>query len=163
MAVRNILTDNEPLLRKKSRVVEKFDDRLHALLDDMKDTLRSVGGVGLAAPQVGILKRVVIVDFEEDNIFMELVNPEITESRGSQCEVEACLSVPLRQGKVIRPAKVVVKAQDRFGEWHEYEGEDLLARCFCHELDHLDGVLYIDKIAPGEEITYTEYDFGDEE
>ena len=156
MAIRKILDDKEPLLRKKSRVVEKFDDKLFTLLDDMKATLKKADGAGLAAPQVGSLKRVVIVDCDEKYGLLELINPEILETSGTQCEVEGCLSVPGRQAKVIRPAFVKVKAQDRNGEWHEYEGTELLARCFCHEIDHLGGVLYIDKIAPGEKIEYVE-------
>lgn len=156
MAIRRIIDDKEPLLRKKSRVVEKFDDRLFTLLDDMKATLDKADGAGLAAVQVGVLKRVVIVDCDEKYGLLELINPEITETRGTQKEIEGCLSLPGRQGVTLRPEYVKVRAQDRNGEWREYEGSGLLARCFCHEIDHLDGVIYTDKLAPGEKVEYSD-------
>lgn len=143
MALRKIITDGHPTLKKVSRPVEKFDDRLAVLLDDMKETLTAANGVGLAAPQVAILRRVCVVDNGET--LLELVNPEILEQSGEQDGLEGCLSVPERYGKVIRPNVVRIKAQDRHGEWHEYEGEGLVARCFCHELEHLDGHLYTEK------------------
>lgn len=143
MALRKIVTLEDPVLRKTSRKVEKFDKRLWDLLDDMKDTLYSANGAGLAAVQVGILRRVVVIDVGDG--IMELVNPEITErSDEKQEEVEGCLSIPGRYGVTERPEWVKVKAQNREGKWVVYKGEGLKARCFCHELDHLDGVLYID-------------------
>lgn len=144
MALRNILTKEDPTLRKVSRPVTKFDDRLHELLDDMAETLEDARGVGLAAPQVGILRRVVVVDVGEE--ILELINPEIISESGEQTGMEGCLSVPGKYGIVTRPNVVKVRAQDRFGEWYEAEGEELIARAFCHELDHLDGHLYVDKM-----------------
>ena len=140
MGLRKILTDREPALHKVCKPVEKFDGRLHRLLDDMKDTLLEANGVGLAAPQVGILRRVVIVDTGEE--ILELINPELIETDGEQEGPEGCLSVPGRYGLVKRPYYAKVRAQDRYGEWLEAEGEELIGRCFCHELDHLDGILY---------------------
>jgi len=140
MGIRKILTDKDPALHKVCRSVEKFDWRLHKLLDDMADTLAQANGVGLAAPQVGILRRVVIVDTGEE--ILELVNPELLEVSGEQEGPEGCLSVPGKYGLVKRPYTAKVRAQDRFGEWYEAEGEELIARCFCHELDHLDGIVY---------------------
>lgn len=143
MALRKIVTLEDPVLRKTSRKVEKFDKRLWDLLDDMKDTLYNANGAGLAAVQVGILRRIVVIDVGDG--LMELVNPEITErSDEKQEEVEGCLSIPGRYGVTERPEWVKVKAQNREGKWVVYKGEGLKARCFCHELDHLDGVLYID-------------------
>ena len=140
MGLRKILTDKEPALHKVCRPVEKFDGRLHKLLDDMRDTLLDSGGVGLAAPQVGILRRVVLVDTGEE--ILELINPELLETDGEQEGPEGCLSVPGRYGLVKRPYYAKVRAQDRDGQWFEAEGEELIGRCFCHELDHLDGILY---------------------
>ena len=144
MAIRNIVTSEDPILRKTSRKVEKFDDRLFTLLDDMKDTLRKAEGAGLAAVQVGILRRVVLVDVGDG--LLELINPEIVETRGEIEDTEGCLSVPGEWGLVKRPEYVKIKAQDRRGVWHRYEGIDLKARCFCHEIDHLDGIIYTDKV-----------------
>ena len=140
MGLRKILTDKEPALHKTCRQVVDFDQKLHKLLDDMKETLAEANGVGLAAPQVGILRRVVIVDTGEE--ILELVNPTLVETDGEQIGPEGCLSVPGRYGLVKRPYTAKVRAQDRYGEWFEAEGEELIARCFCHELDHLDGILY---------------------
>ena len=150
MALRNILTTGEPTLYKKSREVVKFDARLHQLLDDMTETLAQSGGVGLAAPQVGILRRAVIVletnvDNEEDEYFIELINPEIVETEGEQSGAEGCLSVPNDYGIVTRPEHVRVRAQDRNGDVFEVEGDGLTARCFCHEIDHLEGILFTSK------------------
>ena len=151
MAIRNIRVDDDPILRKKSREVTEFNDRLFDLLDDMKETMYHSGGVGLAGPQVGVLKRVVVMDVSEDrNDFIELINPEITFEDGAQTGVEGCLSLPGLQGTVTRPNIVKVKAQNREGKWCLYKGEALKARCFCHEIDHLDGVLYKDKLDEGE-------------
>lgn len=140
MGLRKILTADEPALHKVCRPVEKFDRRLHKLLDDMKETLAEANGVGLAAPQVGILRRVVIVDTGEE--ILELVNPELLETDGEQKGAEGCLSVPGKYGLVTRPYYAKVRAQDRNGDWYEAEGEELIARCFCHEIDHLDGIVY---------------------
>lgn len=140
MGLRKILTDKDPALHKVCRPVEKFDWRLHKLLDDMADTLAEANGVGLAAPQVGILRRVVIVDTGEK--ILELVNPTLLETDGEQVGAEGCLSVPGKYGLVKRPYYAKVRAQDRYGEWFEAEGEALIGRCFCHELDHLDGIVY---------------------
>lgn len=140
MGLRRILTAEDPALHKVCRPVEKFDRRLHRLLDDMRQTLAEANGVGLAAPQVGILRRVVIVDTGEE--ILELVNPELLETSGEQEGAEGCLSVPGKYGLVKRPNYAKVRAQDRNGEWFEAEGEELIARCFCHELDHLDGIMY---------------------
>ena len=140
MGLRKILTDKDPALHKVCRPVEKFDWRLHKLLDDMTDTLAEANGVGLAAPQVGILRRVVVVDTGDG--ILELVNPTLIETDGEQIGAEGCLSVPGKYGLVKRPYYAKVRAQDRYGEWFEAEGEELIARCFCHELDHLDGIVY---------------------
>ena len=140
MALRKILTDAEPALHKVCKPVEKFDNKLHTLLDDMRETLIQSGGVGLAAPQVGILRRVVLVDTEEE--ILELINPTLVETDGEQEGAEGCLSVPGKYGLVKRPYYAKVRAQDRNGDWYEAEGEELIARCFCHELDHLDGIIY---------------------
>lgn len=144
MALRNIVKVGDDILRKKSREVTRFDARLHQLLDDMKETLYKSNGVGLAAVQVGVLRRVVVIDCGDG--YIELINPEITEREGEQEEVEGCLSVPGRNGITKRPMKVTVKAQNRDGNWCVYQGEGLKARCFCHELDHLDGILFTDNM-----------------
>lgn len=150
MALRNILTEENPALRKVCRPYTDFNDRLHELLDDMKETLSQANGVGLAAPQVGILRRACIV--METNVpegeceyFIELVNPEIIERNGEQEGGEGCLSLPEQYGIVKRPNHVKVRAQDRNGNFFEVEGDGLTARCFCHEIDHLDGVLFTDR------------------
>ena len=140
MGLRKILTDEDPALHKVCRPVEKFDGKLHKLLDDMRETLLEANGVGLAAPQVGILRRVVLVDNGEE--ILELINPTLLETDGEQIGAEGCLSVPGRYGLVKRPYWAKVRAQDRDGNWYEAEGEELTARCFCHELDHLDGIMY---------------------
>ena len=140
MGLRRILTDKESALHKVCKPVTAFDQKLHKLLDDMCETLVDSGGVGLAAPQVGILRRVVVVDTGDG--ILELVNPELISTDGEQEGPEGCLSVPGKYGLVKRPYYATVKAQDRNGVWFEAEGEELIARCFCHELDHLDGILY---------------------
>jgi peptide deformylase len=142
MGIRNIIKVGDEGLRKVSKPIAKFDLRLWLLLKDMADTMYKAEGAGLAAPQVGILRRVVVVD--DGNGLVELVNPEIIEKEGEQCGPEGCLSIPGRQGLVCRPNKVTVRAQDRHGKFFERTGEGLLARAFCHEIDHLDGILYID-------------------
>ncbi len=140
MGLRKILTDKDPALHKICKPMVNFDNRLFRLLDDMRETLIESGGVGLAAPQVGILRRVVLVDNGEE--ILELVNPTIVEIGGEQEGPEGCLSVPGKYGLVKRPYYAKVRAQDRHGNWFEAEGEELTARCFCHELDHLDGIIY---------------------
>ncbi|MGN1123534.1 MAG: peptide deformylase [Eubacterium sp.] len=140
MALRNIVKFGDPILNKKSRTVEKFDDRLSQLIDDMLETMYNGNGVGLAAVQVGILKRVVVIDIGEGP--MELVNPEITMVEGEQISQEGCLSLPGKWANTKRPKKVQIKAQDRNGKWQVFTGEDLKAKAFCHEIDHLDGILF---------------------
>ena len=142
MAIRNIVTKEDEILRKKCRPVEKFDEKLWELLDDMAETMYQNDGVGLAAPQVGILRRVVVIDAGDG--LLELINPVITASSGKQEEYEGCLSCPGEYGIVKRPKKVTVKAQNRNGEYFIKDGEELLARAICHELDHLEGILFLD-------------------
>jgi len=143
MALRNIRKDGDEILRKKSRNVDVIDDKVKELLRDMAETMYAADGVGLAAPQVGILKRIVVIDIGEGLI--ELINPAIVEQSGEQIEVEGCLSVPGLQGEVRRPEKVTVKALDADGKEITIKGEGLLAIALCHEIDHLDGILFIDK------------------
>ena len=145
MAVLEIVVEGDPVLNKRCHPVTKFDERLGSLLDDMKETLAKANGLGLAAPQVGIVRRCTIV-VNEKNEMIELVNPEILEAKGEQNGLEGCLSVPGKWGYVTRPEWVRVKAQDRHGNWFEVEGTDMTARCFCHELEHLDGHLYVEHV-----------------
>ena len=145
MALRKIALQGEECLTKVCRPVTEFNDRLHTLLDDMAETLEDAGGVGLAAPQVGILRRVCIVLNEDDEI-IELINPEIVYTEGEETALEGCLSVPGKWGIVTRPNVVRVRAQDRYGRPFEVEGEGLTARAFCHEIEHLDGHLYTEHI-----------------
>lgn len=141
MALRKIVTVGDPILTKKCRTVVKFDDRLAQLIDDMFDTMHEANGVGLAGPQVGVMRRVVVVDTGDEDV--ELVNPEVVSvSEEMQTGMEGCLSLPGKYGIVTRPMQVTVRAQDRFGDWYEYEGEELVARAFLHEIDHLDGHMY---------------------
>ena len=158
MALRKILTDKEPALHKVCKPVTDFDAKLHKLLDDMTETLIESGGVGLAAPQVGILRRVFLVDVGMDeNEIVEFINPEIIETDGEQVGPEGCLSVPGKYGLVKRPYYAKVRAQDRNGEWFEAEGEELIGRCFCHENDHLDGIVYtevMERLLTEEELAY---------
>ena len=142
MALRKIVEVGDECLAKVCRPVTAFNSRLHALLDDMTDTLIEASGAGLAAPQVGILRRVCIVMDEDSGEYLELVNPEIVFTDGEQTGLEGCLSVPGKYGLVKRPYYAKVRAQDRNGEWFEAEGEELIGRCFCHENDHLDGIIY---------------------
>ena len=147
MAILNILTEGDEILRKKSRPVDEITPKIITLLDDMKDTLKKANGLGLAAPQVGILRRIYIIDVgleEGKSNVLEFINPEIIKTSGHQEEAEGCLSVPGKAGITSRPAKVTVRATDRNGNTFEYTGEEILARCLCHEYDHLDGILYID-------------------
>lgn len=144
MALRKVVEIGDPILNKKCKPIEKFDDKLSTLIDDMFETMYAANGVGLAGPQVGMLKRVVVIDIGDGP--MELVNPEIVMTQGEQRVSEGCLSVPGKYGVCSRPAKVQVKAQDRNGKWQVFTGEDLKARCFCHEIDHLDGILFTSKV-----------------
>lgn len=148
MALRNIIKFGDPILNKKSRVVDKFDDKLAELIEDMKETMYNGNGVGLAAVQVGILRRVVVIDIGEGP--MELVNPEIIFAEGEQISQEGCLSLPNKWANTKRPNKVQVKAQDRNGKWQIFTGEGLKAKAFCHEIDHLDGILFTSHIVEGE-------------
>lgn len=142
MALREIVTEGDDVLNKKCREVVKFDDRLAMLIDDMIETLRDSGGVGLAAPQVGILRRVVVIEIDEEQGVIELVNPEIIKTSGKQVGIEGCLSLPGKWGIASRPLKVTVKAFDRNGKEFTISGDNLLARALCHEIDHLNGILY---------------------
>ena len=144
MAIREIREKGDEILYKKCKAVVKFDEKLHILLDDMYETMQSRDGVGLAAPQVGILKRAVVIDVGYGKI--ELINPEIVEESGEQTGSEGCLSVPGVFGEVTRPNVVTVKAQDRDGKWFKITGKELLARAFCHEIEHLDGKLFLDRV-----------------
>lgn len=146
MALREIRKIGDEILRKKSRVVEKIDDRIKTLIEDMVETMYKANGVGLAAPQVGILKRVVVIDIGDESGVFKLVNPEIIEQEGIQVDVEGCLSIPNQGGKVERPERVLVKALNENGEEVRIEGKGLLAVALCHEIDHLNGVLFVDKV-----------------
>lgn len=148
MALRNILTRGDTTLLKHSRPVTQFDERLHMLLDDMTETLHTSGGVGLAAPQVGILRRVVVIlDVNQDpEELIELVNPQVIETSGEERMIEGCLSVPGVYGYVKRPTHAKIRAQDRNGKWFEREGDGIVAQCFCHETEHLDGHLFTEKV-----------------
>ena len=146
MALRKIVEQGDECLTKVCRPVTSFNKRLHELLDDMTETLADANGAGLAAPQVGVLRRLCIVMDEASGEYLELINPEIVAQSGEQTGLEGCLSVPGKWGNVNRPAKDRVRAQGRYGEWFEVEGEGLNARCFCHELEHLDGHLYTEHI-----------------
>ncbi len=144
MAVRKIVMRGDELLKKKSKTVTVFDEKLSELLDDMRETMYKYDGMGLAAPQVGVLKRVVIMDVND--MFFELINPVIVSAEGEDVEQEGCLSCGKIREYVKRPFKVKVKAQDRFGYNIEVTGEKWLARCLCHEIDHLDGILFLDRV-----------------
>ena len=157
MALRSIVTDEDPFLKKKSRPVTEITDRIRTLVEDMIDTMHEADGVGIAAPQVGVLRRVAVVEVEEQYV---LINPVITEMDGDQFNEEACLSVPGRAGKVHRPTRVVCECIDLDGNPQVYEVEGLTAVCFCHEIDHLDGILFTDK---AEEIRSTETDAEEDE
>jgi len=144
MAIRNIRKDGDDILRKKSREVEEINEKIHILLNDMVDTLYDANGVGLAAPQVGVLKRIVVID--AGNGLLQLINPVLKSESGQQCVPEGCLSVPGVWGEVNRPAHVVVEALDPDGKKIVIEGEGLLAQALCHEIDHLNGILFKDKV-----------------
>ena len=144
LAIRRVLLEPDETLRKTSRPVEAFDKRLHQLLDDMAETMYKHEGVGLAAPQVGVLRRAVVIDSGGELI--ELTNPVILSARGQQRTIEGCLSCPGKVGYTLRPERVTVKAYDRYGKEITIKGTDLLAKALCHEIDHLDGVLFLDKV-----------------
>lgn len=144
MALRNIVTDGDPILRKVCRPVEKFDERLAMLLDDMAETMHKADGVGIAGPQVGIMRRICIVDIYDETGAIELINPVVVEKSGEQTGGEGCLSFPGKWGTVTRPMNVTVRAQDRNGKTFEISGEGLKARALCHEIDHLDGICFVD-------------------
>lgn len=146
MAIRTIRKEGDPVLRKRAREVEKVDHKLLNLIEDMIETMYQADGVGLAAPQVGILKRVAVIDVYDETGVKVLINPEIVEQEGEQFELEGCLSVPEQNGTVKRPAKVTVRALNEKGDTYHIVGEGLLARALCHEIDHLDGILFIDKV-----------------
>lgn len=143
MAIRKIIELGDEVLRKKSFPVTDFSEKTHQLLDDMKDTLKKAEGAGLAAVQVGVLRRMFVCDVKEG--YFEFINPEIIETKGKRKDIEGCLSIPKKHGFVIRPKYVKVKAQDRNGNFFEIEAEDFFAKCICHEYDHLDGIVYTDK------------------
>lgn len=151
MATRKIRLKDDELLRKKARKVEKITPLIKILLDDMAETMHEAEGVGLAAPQVGVLRRVITIDIGDEHGVIELINPEIVEIEGEQIRKEGCLSIPGQSGFVKRPQRVKVKALNRNGEEFEIEGEELLAIALCHEIDHLEGILYTDKIIEVEE------------
>ena len=150
MALRNIVLEHEDLIRKKSRPVEEINDRIITLLDDMADTMYYENrGIGIAAPQVGVLRRVFIVDIGDDHGLIEFINPEIIRREGTQVYSEGCLSVPGKTAEVERPAEITVKALDRNGKEFTLDADGLLAVCICHEYDHLDGILFVDKAIDG--------------
>lgn len=144
MAIRGIRTDEDAVLRKQSREVTTFDEKLKGLVNDMIETMYDADGIGLAAPQVGILKRIIVIDLYDDEGVRVLINPEIIEESGTQNEIEGCLSLPGKAGRVVRPFYVKVKGKNLDGEVITMEGDDLLARAFCHEIDHLNGILFTD-------------------
>lgn len=158
MAIRNILVKGDTMLNKKCRAVTEFNEHLHTLLNDMQDTLRASGGVGLAAPQIGVLRRVVVLlDVNKDpEEMIELVNPEVVEMNELQPTVEGCLSVPGKYGYVNRPTWAKIRAQDRNGNWFEREGTEIVAQCFCHETEHLDGHLFTEKVIEYVEVEQSE-------
>ncbi len=153
MAILKILTDDDPTLRKISRPVTEITPRILTLLDDMVETMHKADGCGLAAVQVGVLRRVVVIETDDSGL-IELINPRIVSYSGTQQAAEGCLSLPKRYAETLRPKAVIVRGLNRMGEEVEYRGEDLLARAFCHELDHLDGKLFIDKGTRVGEIVY---------
>lgn len=164
MALREIVIDGDPILRKISRPVEKIDNKLAALLDDMAETMYLDNrGIGIAAVQVGILRRIFVVDVGDENGKLEFINPEILEREGSTFYLEGCLSCPGKNGYVERPECIRVRAQNRNGEWFELEAEGLLAICICHEYDHLDGILFIDKVVELTEEQLAELEAEEEE
>lgn len=146
MALRKIILEGDDVLRKTGKEVTVFDDKCRTLLDDMRDTMVAANGIGLAAPQVGVLKRIFVIDLHDQKGYIEFINPEFLEKEGEQVSCEACLSIPGFEGEVIRPANVRLRAMDRFGKEFIYEGKELAAICVSHEYDHLDGILFRDRV-----------------
>ena len=149
MAIRVVRENGDEILRKKSREVESIDDKIREVLDDMVETLHKYNGVGLAGPQIGILKRIIVIDLYDDERPMKLINPAIVKEKGKQEVEEGCLSFPNQYGKIIRPAEVTVEALNENGEKVKIKAKELLAQALCHEIDHLNGILFVDKILPG--------------
>jgi len=149
MAIRNLRYDNDEILRKRSREIEVIDEKIKQLAEDMMDTMHKYDGVGLAGPQVGVLKRIIVIDLYEDGMQFILINPVLKKVKGEQCVEEGCLSFPNQFGKVKRPKEVVVEALDINGDKITLRAKDLLAQALCHEIDHLNGELFIDKVEPG--------------
>lgn len=149
MAIRVVRENGDEILRKKSREVENIDDKIKGILDDMVETLHKYNGVGLAGPQIGILKRIIVIDLYDDEGPMKLINPVIIKEKGKQEVEEGCLSFPNQYGKIIRPAEVTVEALNEKGEKIKIKAKELLAQALCHEIDHLNGILFVDKILPG--------------
>ena len=149
MAIRQIREDGDEILRKKSKEVEEVNDKIRQILDDMEETMHKYNGVGLAAPQIGLLKRLVVIDLYDDKGTIKLVNPEIIKEKGTQEVEEGCLSFPNKFGKIVRPAEVTVKALDENGKQIKISAKGLLAQALSHEIDHLNGILFVDKVLPG--------------
>lgn len=149
MAIRVVRENGDEILRKKSREVESIDDKIREILDDMVETLHKYNGVGLAGPQIGILKKIIVIDLYDDEGPMKLINPAIVKGKGKQEVEEGCLSFPNQYGKIIRPAEVTVEALNENGEKVKIKAKELLAQALCHEIDHLNGILFVDKILPG--------------
>lgn len=149
MAIRQIREDGDEILRKKSKEVEEVNDKIRQILDDMEETMHKYNGVGLAAPQIGLLKRLVVIDLYDDRGTIKLVNPEIIKEKGTQEVEEGCLSFPNKYGKIVRPAEVKVKALDENGREIKISAKGLLAQALSHEIDHLNGILFVDKVLPG--------------
>ena len=166
MALRNVVTEGDPILRKKSREITEITERIKTTLEDMRETMEHSGGVGIAGPQIGVMRRMFVAkpfpDENPEDIYY-MINPEIYEMEGEEEGEEGCLSVPGMQGTVVRPQKIKIKAQDLNGDWHDYEFEDFAARVMCHEYDHLEGVLYTDKAIEVYEATPPEEDFDEED
>ena len=166
MALRNVVTEGDPILRKKSREITEITERIKTTLEDMRETMEHSGGVGIAGPQIGVMRRMFVAkpfpDENPEDIYY-MINPEIYEMEGEEEGEEGCLSVPGMQGTVVRPQKIKMKAQDLNGDWHDYEFEDFAARVMCHEYDHLEGVLYTDKAIEVYEATPPEEDFDEED
>lgn len=149
MAIRQIRTEEDEILKKQSKLVETFDEKLQILIDDMIETMHNYNGVGLAAVQVGVLKQVIVIDIEDENGIIVLINPQIKKEKGEQEVEEGCLSFPNKYGKIIRPAEVVVEALDRNGKQFKLKAKNLLAQAISHEVDHLKGIVFVDKVLPG--------------
>ena len=149
MGIRNIRTEDDPILKKRAKEVNDIDDKIRALVKDMMDTMHKYKGVGLAAPQIGILKRIIVIDLYDEGPCFALINPTIEKSKGTQTVSEGCLSFPNQFGQVERPEEVVVKGEDEYGKRTTIKASGLLAQALCHEIDHLNGIVFIDKVIPG--------------